>query len=107
MLVELDVVHGVLKQEAPDSLHVVNQLTMLPRNVQSGLCAVHGDTERSTVDGPDLIALAIPQLAVKTFGNVDTGRRAAKALIRCHPQTASSTRVIPLKSMAKNGYNRP
>jgi hypothetical protein len=47
-----------------------------------------------TVDLLDCIALAIPDLAVKPLGNVNTGYRGAQALIRRHPHTGGSGRTI-------------
>lgn len=44
---------------------------MLPGYVESRLRAIHGDTECGTVNRLDLIALAMSQLVVKAFSNVD------------------------------------
>jgi len=44
---------------------------MLPRDVESRLRAVYSDAKCSTVNGLDLIALALFQLAVEAFGNVN------------------------------------
>ena len=71
VLAELHVIFGLLKQETTDLLRVVFELIMLPGYVESRFRAVHGNAECSTVNGPDLFVLALPQLAVQAFGNVD------------------------------------
>jgi hypothetical protein len=45
----------------------------------------------------DLVVLAVSQLAVKAFGNVDTACRPAEALIRRHPHTPTPRRSVTLE----------
>ena len=71
VLAELHVIFGLLKQETIDLSRVVSELIMLPGYVESCLRAVHGDAECGTVNRSDLFVLALPQLAVEAFGNVD------------------------------------
>ena len=41
-------------------------------------------------------------MAVKAFCNINTGHRAAEALIRCYPPSASSTRTTTIEFDAKD-----
>jgi hypothetical protein len=70
---------------------------MLPRDIESRFCATYGDAECGAVNRQDLIALALSQLVIKAFSNIDTGCRAAKILISCHLQTPSPGRTIGLE----------
>jgi len=56
VLAELHILLRLLKQEALYLPHVVIELIMLPRDVESRLRAVYGDTKSGTVNRPDLIA---------------------------------------------------
>ena len=61
VLAELHVIIGLLKQETIDILRVVFNLIILPGYVESRLRTVHGDAECSTINGLDLLVLALSQ----------------------------------------------
>ena len=60
-----------LKQETLDIPHIVIELIMLPRDIESCFCTTHGDTERGAVNRQDLITFTLPWLAVEAFSNID------------------------------------
>ena len=72
VLAELHIIFGLLKQETIDLLCVVFELILLLRYVKSRLCSVYDDIKYDIVNKLDLFVLALSQLAVKAFGNVDT-----------------------------------
>src|ERR1700722_19767714 len=70
---------------------------MLPRDIESRLRTAHGDAECGTVNRLEPIAITLSQLAIEAFGDIDTGCRAPKALIRRHPQTPRPSRAVSLE----------
>ena len=70
---ELDVVPSVLQQETLDIRHVVVQLVVLPRDVESCLSAIRGDAKRGTVDQTNLVNRKVLQTAIEGFSNLDRG----------------------------------
>jgi len=88
---EHNIVLRILKVESLDLLHIIVQLVMLPRDIESCLSTTHRDAERCAINGLDLIALTLSQLLVQALDHVNTGRGTSEALVRCHPEIPTIT----------------
>lgn len=87
ILAELNEVVGFLKSKASNLLDV-EQVLLLPRDEETGLGAVHGDTEGGTVDLANLLPTALTELFIEAFSNVDARGRATQALVSRDLQTS-------------------
>lgn len=98
-LAELQVLLGVLKEEACEPLNVIVSLILLPRNVKPCLGPVHGYAEGGAADGPGLLKLALSEFLVEPFRNVDT-RGGPPA----HWLSATQRGSLPLNSTTRKGH---
>ncbi|KAJ8064710.1 hypothetical protein OCU04_007030 [Sclerotinia nivalis] len=71
MLSELDIIVGILKEIAVELLHVIIEFILFPGNIETSFSSVHGDAEGCSIEQCDIFILALSELLVKFFGDVD------------------------------------